>query len=116
MLGFRVLSLVKLLRMYLHDLAMAAAALVESDPRLFVFPVAANKVPGIRAGLCHDTYSAHQGVEHDNMNVLVLGSRIIGLKLAEDLVKSFLGAQFTHEERHNRRLAKIAAMEQKFGH
>jgi ribose 5-phosphate isomerase B len=77
--------------------------------------VAANKLMGIRAAVCHDTYSAHQGVEHDNMNVLVLGSRIIGVKLAEDLVKSYLGAQFTHEERHNRRLAKIAAMEQKFG-
>ena len=78
--------------------------------------VAANKIPGVRAGLCHDHYSAHQGVEHDDMNVLVLGSRIIGVKLAEDLVKAFLAAQFTHEERHNRRLAKIAAMEQKFGH
>lgn len=78
--------------------------------------VAANKLMGIRAAVCHDTYSAHQGVEHDNMNVLVLGSRIIGVKLAEDLVKAYLGAQFTHEERHNRRLAKIAAMEQKFGH
>ena len=54
--------------------------------------VAANKVMGIRAGMCHDTYSAHQGVEHDNINVLVLGSRVIGVKLAEDLVKAFLGA------------------------
>jgi len=75
--------------------------------------VAANKLPGIRAGMCHDTYSAHQGVEHDDMNVLVLGSRIIGVKLAEDLVKAFLGAQFTNEERHKRRLAKIAVLEQK---
>jgi len=69
--------------------------------------VAANKVMGIRAGMCHDTYSAHQGVEHDNVNVLVLGSRVIGVKLAEDLVRAFLGAKFTQEERHVRRLGKI---------
>jgi len=75
--------------------------------------VAANKLVGIRAGMCHDTYSAHQGVEHDNMNVLVLGSRVVGVKLAEDLVKAFLGAQFTHEERHMRRLAKVKALEEK---
>ena len=77
--------------------------------------VAANKLVGIRAAVCHDTYSAHQGVEHDDMNVLVLGSRIIGVKLAEDLVRAFLGAQFTNEERHKRRLAKIAVLEQKRG-
>jgi ribose 5-phosphate isomerase B len=76
--------------------------------------VAANKLPGIRAAVCHDTYSAHQGVEHDEMNVLVLGSRIIGVKLAEDLVKAFLGAKFTGEERHMRRLNKIKALEEKF--
>jgi ribose 5-phosphate isomerase B len=76
--------------------------------------VAANKLLGIRAAVCHDTYSAHQGVEHDDMNVLVLGSRIIGVKLAEDLVKSYLGAKFTNEERHVRRLAKIKALEAKF--
>jgi RpiB/LacA/LacB family sugar-phosphate isomerase len=76
--------------------------------------VAANKLFGIRAAVCHDTYSAHQGVEHDDMNVLVLGSRVIGAKLAEDLVKSFLGAKFTNEERHVRRLAKIKALEAKF--
>ncbi|HXM98274.1 MAG TPA: ribose 5-phosphate isomerase B [Candidatus Dormibacteraeota bacterium] len=76
--------------------------------------VAANKIPGIRAGLCHDTYSAHQGVEHDDMNVLVLGSRIIGEKLAEDLVKAFLGAKFTSEERHLRRLNKVKAIEAKY--
>jgi ribose 5-phosphate isomerase B len=75
--------------------------------------VAANKLVGIRAAVCHDSYSAHQGVEHDDMNVLVLGSRIIGVKLAEDLVKAFLGARFTNEERHRRRLAKIAALEQR---
>jgi len=73
--------------------------------------VAANKLPGIRAGLCHDCYSAHQGVEHDNMNVLCMGSLVIGPELALDLVRLFLGAQFTGEPRHVRRLAKIAAME-----
>ena len=77
--------------------------------------VAANKVMGIRAGMCHDTYSAHQGVEHDNINVLVLGSRVVGVKLAEDLVKAFLGATFSQEERHLRRLGKIKALEDKFG-
>jgi ribose 5-phosphate isomerase B len=75
--------------------------------------VAANKLIGIRAAVCHDTYSAHQGVEHDDMNVLVLGSRIIGVKLAEDLVKAFLAAKFTHEDRHVRRLNKIKALEAK---
>lgn len=75
--------------------------------------VAANKLVGIRAGMCHDTYSAHQGVEHDNINVLVLGSRVVGVKLAEDLLKAFLGAQFTQEERHLRRLAKVKALEDK---
>ncbi len=74
--------------------------------------VAANKVPGIRAGLCHDTYSAHQGVEHDDMNVLVLGARVIGLELARELVRAFVGARFTHEERHERRLGKIKALEE----
>src|ERR1700726_1287200 len=76
--------------------------------------VAANKIPGIRACLCHDSYSAHQGVEHDDMNVLVLGSRIIGSKLAEDLVKAFLAAKFTNEERHVGRLGKVKALEAKF--
>jgi len=74
--------------------------------------VAANKLKGIRAAVCHDSYSAHQGVEHDDMNVLVLGSRIVGVKLAEDLVKAFLSATFTNEERHKRRLAKVTALEQ----
>jgi ribose 5-phosphate isomerase B len=73
--------------------------------------VAANKMIGIRAAVCHDSYSAHQGVEHDNMNVLVLGSRIIGEMLAQDLVKNYLGAKFTNEERHVRRLAKVHALE-----
>lgn len=75
---------------------------------------AANKVPGIRAGLCHDTYSAHQGVEHDNMNVLVLGSRVIGVELAFELVTVFLAASFSGEERHIRRLAKVQAIEDRY--
>lgn len=75
--------------------------------------VAANKVKGIRAGLAHDTYSAHQGVEHDDMNVLCLGSRVIGQAMALELVRAFIGAKFTGEERHRRRLAKIAAIENK---
>ncbi len=77
--------------------------------------VAANKIKGIRAGLCHDTYSAHQGVEHDRMNVLVLGSRVVGTELAKELVRAFLGAEFTNEERHLRRVGKVAALEEKFG-
>jgi ribose 5-phosphate isomerase B len=76
--------------------------------------VAANKVRGIRAALCHDTYSAHQGVEHDDMNVLCLGARVIGEALAVELVRAFLGASFSGETRHRRRLEKIAAMEAKF--
>ncbi len=73
--------------------------------------VAANKIAGIRAGLCHDTYSAHQGVEHDDMNILCLGARVIGPELAVELVKSFLGAKFSAEPRHRRRLEKIAVLE-----
>jgi ribose 5-phosphate isomerase B len=77
--------------------------------------VAANKIPGIRAGLCHDTYSAHQGVEHDDMNVLVLGGRVIGVELARELVNNFLAAKYSDEERHRRRVAKIKALEQRYG-
>jgi len=77
--------------------------------------VAANKFRGIRAGLCHDTYSAHQGVEHDHMNVLVLGGRVIGEALAHELVDAFVGAKQSQEERHLRRLAKIEAIEAKCG-
>ena len=73
--------------------------------------VTANKIPGIRAGLCHDTYSARQSVEHDNANVLALGGRIIGPELAAELVRAFLGASFSGEERHQRRLGKIADLE-----
>jgi len=76
--------------------------------------VAANKIPDIRAAVAHDTYSAHQGVEHDNMNVLTLGSRVIGIELAKELVKTFLHAQFSNEERHVRRLLKIEKLEEKY--
>jgi ribose 5-phosphate isomerase B len=74
--------------------------------------VAANKVPGVRACLCHDSFSARQGVEHDGMNVLCLGARVIGPELAAELVRIFLAARFSGEERHVRRLKKIAALEQ----
>ena len=73
--------------------------------------VAANKVPGVRACLCHDVYSAHQGVEHDDMNVLCLGARVIGIELMKDLALAFLNARFTGEERHRRRLGKVEAIE-----
>ncbi len=77
--------------------------------------VAANKMPGIRAGICHDTYSAHQGVEHDDMNVLVLGSRIIGAELAYELARAFVGAKFnSSEERFQRRFKKVLAIEAKY--
>lgn len=76
--------------------------------------VAANKLPGIRAALCHDTYSARQGVEHDDMNVLVLGARVIGVELAREVVESFLGAHFSGEERHRRRLEKVRALEERY--
>jgi len=76
--------------------------------------VAANKIPGIRAGLCHDTYSAHQSVEHDDVNVLVMGARIIGIALAKDIVQAFLSAEFTGEERHVRRLNKLKEIEKQY--
>src|SRR6266540_1765376 len=76
--------------------------------------MAANKIPGIRAGLCHDTYSAHQGVEHDDMNVLVLGGRVVGPALAHELVRAFVAARYSGEERHVRRLAKIIALESRY--
>ncbi len=75
--------------------------------------VAASKLAGIRAGVCHDTYSAHQAVEHDDMNVLCLGARVIGPELALELARTFLAARFSGEERHRRRLAKIAEMEKR---
>jgi len=73
--------------------------------------VAANKMKGIRAGLCHDTYSAHQGVEHDDMNVLCLGARIIGVELAREIVLAFVGAQFNTAEKFQRRLQKVLSIE-----
>jgi ribose 5-phosphate isomerase B len=73
--------------------------------------VAANKIRGVRSAVCHDTYSAHQGVEHDDMNVLTLGSRVIGLEPAWECVLAFLGASFTGEPRHRRRLDKVLAIE-----
>ncbi len=77
--------------------------------------VAANKIPGIRAGMCHDTYSAHQGVEHDDMNVIVLGARIIGAALAYEVVDAFIGAKFiASEERFTRRFKKVLAIEAKY--
>jgi len=78
--------------------------------------VAACKIAGIRAAICHDTYSAHQGVEHDDMNVLCLGSEVIGPSLTVELVRAFLGAQFDGGERYVRRLEKVAAMEREMAH
>jgi len=102
--------------------AVAAAILSERVERAVLIcgsgvgaSVAANKFRGIRAGLCHDTYSAHQGVEHDHMNVLVLGGRVIGEELAHELVGAFVGAKQSQEERHLHRLAKIEAIEAKCG-
>ena len=73
--------------------------------------VAANKMKNIRAGLCHDVYSAHQCVEHDDVNVLCLGARIIGIELAKEIIAAFLNAKFTNEERHLRRVGKVKEME-----
>lgn len=73
--------------------------------------VAANKFKGIRAGVCHDTYSAHQSVEHDDVNVLCIGQRVIGIELAREIILTFLAAQFNHAERHQRRLDKMNAIE-----
>jgi ribose 5-phosphate isomerase B len=77
--------------------------------------VASNKIPGIRAGMCHDTYSAHQGVEHDDMNVIVLGARIVGTSLAYELIDAFIKARFiSNEERFTRRFKKVLAIEAKY--
>ena len=73
--------------------------------------IVCNKVKGVRAGLCHDTYSAHQGVEHDDMNALCLGARVIGIELATEIVAAFLMARFSGEERHLRRIAKLNQLE-----
>jgi len=75
--------------------------------------IVANKIPGVRAGVCHDTYSAHQCVEHDDVNVLCLGERVIGIELAREVVASFLGARFTGEARHQRRLDKLNDVERR---
>lgn len=77
--------------------------------------VAANKMKGIFAGLCHDHYSAHQGVEHDHMNVLCVGARVIGPAIADELTKAFLSAEENHEERFVRRMEKVKKLEE-FGH
>jgi ribose 5-phosphate isomerase B len=76
--------------------------------------IAANKIPGIRAAVCHDTYTAHQAVEHDDMNVLCIGGRVIGSALAQEIVAAFLGASFSGEERHARRLRKVLALEERY--
>jgi len=76
--------------------------------------IAANKFPGIRAAVCHDTYTAHQAVEHDDMNVLCLGARIVGSALAAEIVAAFLGASFSGEARHQRRLDKVLDIERRF--
>jgi ribose 5-phosphate isomerase B len=76
--------------------------------------IAASKFPGIRAAVCHDTYTAHQAVEHDDMNVLCLGARVVGAALAYDIVTAFLGAAFSGEDRHLRRLEKVHNIEQRF--
>jgi RpiB/LacA/LacB family sugar-phosphate isomerase len=76
--------------------------------------VAINKIPGIRGAICHDVYSAHQGVEHDDMNVLVLGGRVVGSALAQELVRAFVSARFSGEDRHRRRLEKVQALERRF--
>ncbi len=76
--------------------------------------IAANKFPGVRAAVCHDTFSAHQGVEDDDMNVLCLGARVVGPELAKEIVRAFLGASFSRAERHVRRLGKVADIEKEF--
>ncbi|MBD0328468.1 MAG: ribose 5-phosphate isomerase B [Pyrinomonadaceae bacterium] len=73
--------------------------------------IAANKIPGMRAALCHDSYSAHQCVEHDNVNILCLGAQIVGIKLVEEILTAFLGAEFSTEEQFQRRVAKLAELE-----
>ena len=75
--------------------------------------IAANKIPGARACLCHDTYSAHQGVEHDNMNILCLGGRVIGIEMAKELILTFMKAKFNNEEKYKRRVEKIFEIEKR---
>lgn len=105
------------------DYALAVARLVasgEAERGIIVCGsgvgacIAANKVPGVRAAVCHDTYSAHQGVEHDDMNVLCLGARVIGLEAAAEIALAFLGASFSGQARHLRRLGKVLDIEKSF--
>lgn len=105
------------------DYALAAAESVrrgESDRAIVLCgsgvgaAIVANKVPGVRAGVCHDVYSAHQSVEHDDVNVLALGARVVGPALVADLVETFLRARFSGDERHRRRLAKVTAVEEQY--
>jgi ribose 5-phosphate isomerase B len=77
--------------------------------------IAANKIKGVRCALTHDTYSAHQSVEHDDANLIALGARVIGAEVAFEVVDAFLGAVFSGEERHARRLDKVIALEERFG-
>ena len=99
--------------------ALAARAVADGEAERAVIvcgsgvgaSIAANKVRGVRAAMCHDTYSAHQGVEHDDMNVLCIGGRIIGPETAREVLAAFLGASFTGEARHVRRLEKVIALE-----
>jgi ribose 5-phosphate isomerase B len=76
--------------------------------------IAANKFPGVRAAVCHDTYTAHQAVEHDDMNVLCIGARVIGAALAYEIAAAFLNARFSGEDRHRRRLNKVLAIEERY--
>lgn len=76
--------------------------------------IAANKIPGIRAAVCHDTYTAHQAVEHDDLNVLCIGGRVVGLNVAQELADAFVAARFSGEPRHQRRLDKVLAIEARY--
>ncbi len=103
------------------DLALAVGRAIQEGraERGFLFcgsgvgaVIAANKMRGVRAGICHDTYSAHQGVEHDDMNIVCMGSRVVGEDLALEIVDAFVGAKFLDEERYRRRLAKVKRLEE----
>lgn len=102
------------------DFAIAVAKMIsnkEGDKGIIICgsgvgaSVAANKIKGVRAAVCHDTYSAKQGVEHDDLNVLCLGGRIIGIEVAKELLSAFINAKYSGEERHDRRLKKILELE-----
>jgi ribose 5-phosphate isomerase B len=106
---------------YPDSAAAAAAAVLDGRAERAILicgsgigaSIAANKIPGIYAAIAHDTYSAHQGVEHDRMNILCLGARVIGTSLAEELVNAFINAQVSTEERHARRFGKVQAIERR---